>query len=167
MNTAGAVGGGIGAIALGAFILAYQIGLWRGGDPTPIGHFIAGMMIAALLFLGGGVLGSMGGAAAALGDGIGRYALEQGVDAAVQAGQAKPPVTGGEKVAVGGAIFGFVLLGVYLGLIKSGRVDLKPPLWRGALCGVCLGSSAGLLGMAMGLLTTSGNTAGYVLANII
>jgi hypothetical protein len=166
MGNAGAVGGGIGAVALGVVILMYQIGRWRGGDPTPIGHFVMGAGIAALLLLGGGILGAMGGAAATLGDGIGTYALEKGADVAVS-GASRPPVTGGEKAAVGGVIVGLGALALYLGLIKSGRYDLKAPLWRGALCGVCLGAAGGLLGMAVGLLKTSGNTVGYVLLNVI
>ncbi|MCD9145481.1 hypothetical protein [Streptomyces albireticuli] len=166
MNDTGAAAGGIGAVALGLVVLFYQIGRWRGGDPTPKIHFIAGTAIAALLFLGGGILGVMGGAAAALGDGLGRYALENATGAAAGAGN-KGPLTGGEKVGASGAIAGLCLLALYLGLIKSGRADLKQPVIRGALCGIWLGASAGLLGMALGLIRTSGNTVGDILIRSI
>ncbi|MEU9568202.1 hypothetical protein AB0D16_40605 [Streptomyces sp. NPDC048161] len=166
MNTTGAAAGGIGAVALGLVILMYQIGRWRGGDPTPKVHFFAGLALAALLFLGAGLFGVMGGAAAALGDGIGRYALENATGAVAKAGAAGP-VTGGERVAVGGAIVGLCLLALYAGLIKSGRADLREPLLRGAVVGVCLGAAGGLIGMAIGLIRTSGNTIGDVLINVI
>lgn len=166
MNDIGATAGGIGAVALGLVLLMYQIGRWRGGDPTPKVHFMAGVALAALLFLGAGLFGVMGGAAAALGDGIGRYALE-GATGAVAKGGAAGPVTGGERVAVGGAIVGLCLLALYAGLIKSGRADLKEPVIRGALVGVCLGAAGGLIGMAIGLIRTSGNTIGNVLINVI
>lgn len=166
MNTTGAAVGGIGAVALGLVTLFYQIGRWKGGDPTPKIHFVAGIAIAALLLLGGGVLGVMGGTAAALGDGVGRFALE-GATGAVAAAADHPPMTGGEKVGVSGAIAGLCLLALYLGLIKSGRYDLKSPLIRGALVGVWLGASAGLIGMALGLIRTSGNTVGDILVGSI
>ena len=166
MNTTGAAAGGIGAVALGLVVLFYQIGAWRGGDPTPKMHFFAGVALAALLFLGGGILGVMGGAAAALGDGIGRYALENATGAAAAAGK-RPPMTGGEKIGVSGAIAGLCLLALYLGLIKSGRYDLKAPLIRGSLVGIWLGASAGLIGMALGLIRTSGNTVGDILIHSI
>ncbi|MGW2370398.1 hypothetical protein ACWCZ5_33330 [Streptomyces sp. NPDC001667] len=166
MNNTGAAAGGIGAVALGLVVLFYQIGRWRGGDPTPKIHFVAGLAMAALLFLGGGILGVMGGAAAALGDGVGRYALENATGAVAGAGH-KGPLTGGEKVGVSGAIAGLCLLALYLGLIKSGRADLKEPVIRGVLCGVWLGASAGLLGMALGLIRTSGNTVGDILIRSI
>lgn len=167
MDNTGAAAGGIGAVALGLVILMYQIGRWRGGDPTPKVHFFAGVALAALLFLGGGLLGVMGGAAAAFGDGVGRYALESATDAVATAGSKGTPVTGGERVAVGGAITGLCLLALYAGLIKSGRADLKEPLLRGAAVGIFLGASAGLIGMALGLIRTSGNTIGYILINTI
>ncbi|GAA2912985.1 hypothetical protein [Streptomyces mexicanus] len=166
MNTTGAAAGGIGAVALGLVVLFYQVGRWKGGDPTPKIHFVAGVALAALLFLGGGILGAMGGAAAALGDGIGRYALENAAGAAVGAG-GKAPLTGGEKVGVSGVIAGLCLLALYAGLIKSGRADLKTPVIRGALCGIWLGASAGLLGLALGLIRTSGNTVGDLLLHTI
>lgn len=165
MNDTGAAAGGIGAVALGLVLLMYQIGRWRGGDPTPKMHFFAGVALAALLFLGGGLFGVMGGAAAAFGDGIGTYALENATGAVAAA--SKAPVTGGEKVAVGGAIIGLCLLALYAGLIRSGRADLKEPVLRGALVGVFLGASAGLIGMALGLIRTSGNTVGNILLNTI
>ncbi|MEV7835378.1 hypothetical protein AB0P12_32860 [Streptomyces subrutilus] len=165
MNTTGAAAGGIGAVALGLVLLFFQIGKWKGGDPTPKVHFFAGVAIAALLLLGGGILGIMGGAAAALGDGVGRYALENATGAATAG--ARPPMTGGEKVGVSGAIAGLCLAALYLGLIKSGRYDLKSPVIRGALVGVWLGASAGLVGMAMGLIRTSGNTLGDILITTI
>lgn len=166
MNTTGAAAGGIGAVALGLVVLFYQIGRWRGGDPTSKLHFFAGVAMAALLFLGGGILGTMGGAAAALGDGVGRYALENATGAVASAG-GHPPLTGGEKVGVSGVIVGLCLLAFYLGLIKSGRYDLRTPVIRGALCGVWLGASAGLIGMALGLIRTSGNTVGDILISHI
>ncbi|MFC9916331.1 hypothetical protein [Streptomyces sp. NPDC127197] len=166
MNDTGAAAGGIGAVALGVMILLYQIGRWRGGDPTPKIHFFAGLALAAMLFLGGGILGVAGGAAAALGDGVGQYALESATGAVAKAGS-RPPVTGGEKVAVSGAIAGLGLLALYLGLIKSGRADLKEPLLRGALVGVFLGTAGGLIGMAIGLIRTSGNTVGDILLNTL
>ncbi|MFB7983806.1 hypothetical protein [Streptomyces vinaceus] len=166
MNTAGAAAGGIGAVALGLVCLFFQIGKWKGGDPTPKIHFFAGVALAALLFLGGGILGVMGGTAAALGDGMGKFALE-GATGAVAAAGSHPPMTGGERVGVSGAIAGLCLLALYLGLIKSGRYDLKSPLIRGALVGVWLGASAGLIGMALGLIRTSGNTVGDILINTI
>jgi hypothetical protein len=162
MDTTGAAAGGIGAVALGLVVLFYQIGRWRGGDPTPKMHFFAGLAMAALLFLGGGILGAMGGTAAALGDGIGHYALESATGAVTTAGGNRP-LTGGEKVGVGGAIAGLCLLALYAGLIKSGRADLKEPVVRGALCGVWLGASAGLVGLALGVIRTSGNTVGDLL----
>ncbi|MFC0602325.1 hypothetical protein [Streptomyces palmae] len=161
MNTPAAAAGGIGGVALGLVILFYQIGRWKGGDPTPKIHFFAGVALAALLFLGGGILGVMGGTAAALGDGIGTYALEAGTGAAAK-GDHKT-LTGGERVGVSGAIAGLCLLALYMGLVKSGRADLKEPVLRGSLVGVFLGASAGLVGMAMGLIRTSGNTVGDVL----
>ncbi|MGW7328130.1 hypothetical protein ACWGIU_05825 [Streptomyces sp. NPDC054840] len=166
MNNVGAAAGGIGSVALGLVLLFYQIGRWKGGDPTPKMHFFAGVAIAALLLLGGGVLGVMGGTAAALGNGVGTYALENATGAVAAAGS-HPPLTGGEKVGVSGAIAGLCLLALYLGLIKSGRYDLKSPLIRGALVGVWLGASAGLVGMALGLIRTSGNTVGDILINTI
>ncbi|WP_149561532.1 hypothetical protein [Streptomyces cacaoi] len=166
MSTTGAAAGGIGAVALGLVVLFYQIGQWRGGDPTPKIHFFAGLALAALLFLGGGILGAMGGAAAALGDGVGTFALESAVDAAGKAG-GRPPMTGGEKVGVSGAIVGLCLLALYIGLIKSGRHDLKSPVIRGSLVGIWLGASAGLIGMAMGLIRTSGNTVGDILLHSV
>lgn len=166
MNDVGATAGGIGAVALGLFLLFYQIGRWRGGDPTPKIHFFAGVALAALLFLGGGLFGVMGGAAAAFGDGIGTYALEGTTGAVAKAG-AQGPVTGGEKVAIGGAIAGLCLLALYAGLIKSGRYDVKEAVLRGAAVGVFLGASAGLIGMALGLIRTSGNTIGDILINTI
>ncbi|GAA2639968.1 hypothetical protein [Streptomyces axinellae] len=166
MNSTGAAAGGVGAIALGLVVLFYQIGQWRGGDPTPKVHFFAGLAMAALLFLGGGILGAMGGAAAALGNGVGRFALENATGAAAAAGD-RPPLTGGEKVGTSGAIAGLVLLAFYLGLIKSGRPDLKAPVIRGSLVGVWLGASAGLIGMAMGMIRTSGNTVGDMLLHSI
>ncbi|MFG2533534.1 hypothetical protein [Streptomyces sp. NPDC048516] len=166
MNTAGAVGGGLGAITLGLAILAYQIGRWRGGDPTPKVHFFMGVTLAALLFLGGGILGAMGGNAAVLGQGIGKYALEHATGVAVP-GHKGAAMTGGERVGVGGAIAGIVLLMFYLGLIKSGRRDLTKPVVRGALVGVWLGTSAGLIGMGMGLIRTSGNTLGDILTSTL
>ncbi|MET9415358.1 hypothetical protein ABZY03_14475 [Streptomyces klenkii] len=166
MNNAGAAAGGVGAVALGLVVLFYQIGRWRGGDPTPKIHFVAGLSMAALLFLGGGILGVMGGATAALGDGVGRYALENATGAVAGAGR-NGPLTGGEKVGVSGVIAGLCLLALYLGLIKSGRADLKEPVIRGALCGVWLGASAGLLGMALGLIRTSGNTVGDILIHSV
>ncbi|MFI6006692.1 hypothetical protein ACIA98_41210 [Streptomyces sp. NPDC051366] len=166
MNTTGAAAGGIGAVALGLVCLFFQIGKWKGGDPTPKIHFFAGVALAALLFLGGGILGVMGGTAAALGDGMGKFALE-GATGAVASASAHPPMTGGEKVGVSGAIAGLCLLALYLGLIKSGRYDLKSPLIRGSLVGVWLGASAGLIGMALGLIRTSGNTIGDILVNTI
>ncbi|MDX3232497.1 hypothetical protein [Streptomyces sp. ME19-01-6] len=162
----GAAAGGIGAVALGLVILFYQIGRWRGGDPTPKIHFFAGVALAALLFLGGGILGVMGGAAAALGDGLGQYALEGATGTVAKAGEHKS-LTGGEKVGVSGAIAGLCLLALYAGLIKSGRADLKEPVARGALVGVFLGASAGLVGMALGLIRTSGNTVGDILTTSI
>ncbi|MGR8012207.1 hypothetical protein [Streptomyces hypolithicus] len=167
MNNTGAAAGGIGAVALGLVVLFYQIGRWRGGDPTPKMHFFAGVALAALLFLGGGILGTMGGAAAALGDGLGTYALENATGASVSAGGQKAAMTGGEKVGVSGAIAGLCLMALYAGLIKSGRADLKSPVIRGALVGVWLGASAGLLGMALGLIQTSGNTVGDILLRSI
>lgn len=166
MNTTGATAGGIGAVALGLVCLFFQIGKWKGGDPTPKIHFFAGVALAALLFLGGGILGVMGGTAATLGDGVGTFALEGATGAVASAGS-RPPMTGGEKVGVSGAIAGLCLLALYLGLIKSGRYDLKSPLIRGALVGVWLGASAGLIGMALGLIRTSGNTIGDILVNTI
>ncbi|MBK3636736.1 hypothetical protein JHN52_28300 [Streptomyces sp. MBT97] len=151
----------------GIVVLMYQIGRWKGGDPTPKIHFVAGVALAALLFLGGGILGSMGGAAAALGDGIGRYALEQGANVTTGSATAKASLTGGEKVGAAGVVAGFALLALYAGLIKSGRVDLRTPVIRGALCGVWLGASAGLIGLAMGLIRTSGNTVGALLLGTI
>ena len=161
MNTTGAAAGGMGAVVLGLVVLFYQIGRWRGGDPTPKVHFVSGVAIAALLFLGGGILGVMGGAAAALGDGVGRYALEASTGTAAASGHR--PLTGGEDVGVSGVIAGLCLLALYAGLIKSGRPDLKSPLIQGALCGVWLGTSAGLIGLALGLIRTSGNTVGSLL----
>ncbi|MEW1724320.1 hypothetical protein [Streptomyces sp. NPDC093109] len=166
MNTTGAAAGGIGAVTLGLVVLMYQIGRWRGGDPTPKMHFFAGVALAALLFLGGGILGTMGGAAAALGDGLGTYALENATGTVAAVGT-RPAMTGGEKVGVSGVIAGLCLLALYAGLIKSGRADLKSPLIRGALVGIWLGASAGLLGMAMGLIRTSGNTIGDILLRSI
>ncbi|RMI39738.1 hypothetical protein [Streptomyces triticirhizae] len=166
MSDGGAAAGGIGAVAVGLVLLMYQIGRWRGGDPTPKIHFVAGLALAALLFLGGGLFGVMGGTAAALGDGVGTYALESATGTIAEAGE-RPPVTGGERVAVGGAVAGLALLGFYLGLIKSGRPDLREPLVRGAVVGIFLGASAGLIGMALGLIRTSGNTVGDVLINTI
>jgi len=163
MNTTGAAAGGIGAVALGLVALFYQIGRWKsGGDPTPKIHFFAGVAMAALLFLGGGILGVMGGAAAALGDGVGQYALEAGTGTAA-ASAARPPLTGGERVGVSGAIAGLCLLALYLAMIKCGRSDLKTPVAMGALCGVWLGTSAGLIGLSLGLIRTSGNTIGDLL----
>ena len=161
MNTTGAALGGIGAVVAGLVVLFYQIGRWRGGDPTPKVHFFAGVAIAALLFLGGGILGVMGGTAAALGDGVGRYALEAGTNTA--AAGAHQPLTGSEKVGFSGVVAGLCLLALYLGLIKSGRYDLKTPLIRGGLCGIWLGTSAGLVGLALGLIRTSGTTVGDIL----
>jgi hypothetical protein len=166
MSTTGAASGGIGAIVLGLILLGYQIGRWRGGDPTPQIHFYAGLSIAALLFLGGGVLGAVGGATAAFGNGVGTFALESGVDVAASGGP-KGPVTGGEQVAVGGAAIGLIAVAVYAGLIKSGRYDLRSPVLRGGLCGVWLGAGGGLIGMAIGLIRTSGNTLGQVLINTL
>lgn len=166
MSTTGAAAGGIGAVVVGLVMLLYQVGRWRGGDPTPAAHYFAGVAIAALLLLGGGVLGAVGGATAALGNGIGTYALESGVDVAANAG-ARGPVTGGERVAVGGAAVGLCLVALYAGLIKSGRYDLKSPVIRGALTGVFLGAGSGLIGMAIGLIRTSGNTLGNVLLNTL
>jgi hypothetical protein len=166
MNNTGAAAGGAGAVVLGLVLLFYQIGRWRGGDPTPKIHFVAGVALAALLFLGGGLFGVMGGAAAAFGDGIGTYALENSTGAVAKAG-ATGPITGGEKVAVGGAVAGLCLLALYAGLIKSGRADLREPVLRGAAVGVFLGASAGLVGMALGLLRTSGNTVGDILIHTI
>ncbi|MFG2833137.1 hypothetical protein ACGFWI_37825 [Streptomyces sp. NPDC048434] len=166
MNTGAAVGGGLGAMVLGLAILAYQIGQWRGGDYTPKIHFFAGITMAALLFLGGGVLGAMGGHAAALGQGIGTYALEAATGTSV-AGVKGHPLTGGEKVGVGGAITGIVILCFYLGIFKSGRKDLAPPVVKGSLVGIWLGTSAGLLGMAMGLIRTSGNTVGMIFTSTL
>ncbi|MCC8455603.1 hypothetical protein [Streptomyces rochei] len=168
MNTTGAAVGGLGAMTAGIVVLMYQIGRWKGGDPTPKIHFVAGVALAALLFLGGGILGTMGGAAAALGDGIGRYALENGADVATGAAATKgAPLTGGEKVGAAGVVAGFALLALYAGLIKSGRADLKSPVIRGSLCGIWLGASAGLIGMALGLIRTSGNTVGELLLGTI
>ena len=161
MNTTGAALGGIGAVVAGLVVLFYQIGRWRGGDPTPKIHFFAGVAIASLLFLGGGILGVMGGTAAALGDGVGRYALEAGTNTV--ASGAHRPLTGSEKVGFSGVVAGLCLLALYLGLIKSGRYDLKTPLIRGGLCGVWLGTSAGLVGLALGLIRTSGTTVGDIL----
>ncbi|MFJ2203324.1 hypothetical protein [Streptomyces violaceusniger] len=161
MNTTGAAAGGLGSVTLGLVILMYQIGRWRGGDPTPKIHFLAGVALAALLFLGGGILGVMGGAGAALGDGVGMYALKAGTGQSK--GISEQHLTGGEQVGLSGAIAGLCLLGFYLGLIKSGRPDLKDPLFRGAAVGVFLGTSAGLVGMAMGLIRTSGTTVGDIL----
>lgn len=166
MTTTGAVAGGLGAMTLGIVVLMYQIGRWKGGDPTPKIHFVAGVALAALLFLGGGILGTMGGAAAALGDGIGRYALEEGAGTTVAAAS-DAPLTGGEKVGAAGVVAGLALLALYAGLIKSGRADLRTPVIRGALCGVWLGASAGLVGLAMGLIRTSGNTVGELLLGTI
>ncbi|WP_399559120.1 hypothetical protein OHA44_38280 (plasmid) [Streptomyces sp. NBC_00144] len=166
MNTAGAAAGGIGAVALGLVVLFYQIGRWRGGDPTPKMHFFAGVALAALLFLGGGILGTMGGAAAAFGDGVGTYALENATGAVAGAGH-RAAMTGGEKIGVSGSIVGLCLLALYAGLIKSGRADLKTPVIRGALVGVWLGASAGLIGMALGLIRTSGNTLGDILLHSV
>jgi hypothetical protein len=163
MNTTGAVTGGLGAIVMGLLVLGYQIGQWRGGDPTPRVHFFAGVAMSALLFLGGGILGAMGGTAAALGGGLGQYALETGTGTAVPAGGARPPLTGGEQVGVYGVIAGLFLLAIYAGMIKSGRPDLKSPVIRGALCGIWLGTSAGLIGLSLGLIRTSGNTVGSLL----
>jgi hypothetical protein len=162
MNTTGAAAGGIGAIVAGLVVLFYQVGRWKGGDPTPKIHFVAGVAIATLLFLGGGILGAMGGATAALGDGVGRYALESGTATTVAAGGHRA-LTGGEKVGVSGVVAGLCLLALYLGLIKSGRPDLKTPVVRGALCGVWLGTSAGLIGLSLGLIRTSGTTVGDLL----
>ncbi|RXS66700.1 hypothetical protein EST92_28515 [Streptomyces sp. TM32] len=162
MNTGIAVGGGLGAVALGLGILAYQIGRWKGGDPTPKIHFFMGVVLAALLFLGGGILGAMGGNAALLGQGIGKYALENATGATVPGGKGGVPLTGGEKVAVSGAITGLVVLLFYAGMIKSGRRDLISPLVRGSLTGIWLGTSAGLIGMSMGLIRTSGNSIGQI-----
>ena len=162
MNTTGAAVGGIGASVAGLVVLFYQVGRWRGGDPTPKVHFIAGVAMAALLFLGGGILGAMGGATAALGDGVGRYALEAGTNTAVPGGGHRP-LTGGEKVGFSGVVAGLCLLALYLGLFKSGRPDLKNPVLLGALCGVWLGASAGLIGLSLGLIRTSGNTVGSIL----
>ena len=161
MNTTGAAAGGLGAVVLGLVVLFYQFGRWRGGDPTPKVHFFAGVAMAALLFLGGGILGTMGGAAAALGDGVGRYALEASTGTAAAGGHR--PLTGGEKVGFSGVVAGLCLLALYLGLIKSGRPDLKTPVILGALCGVWLGTSAGLIGLALGLIRTSGTTVGDIL----
>ncbi|MFB7957855.1 hypothetical protein [Streptomyces sp. NPDC056045] len=166
MNDFGATTGGIGAVALGLVLLMYQFGRWRGGDPTPKVHFFAGIALAALLFLGAGLLGVMGGGAAAFGDGIGRYALEGATGVTAPAG-APGPVTGGERVGVGGAVVGLCVLAFYAGLIKSGRPDLREPLLRGALVGVCLGAAGGLIGMAIGMIRTSGNSVGDVLLGII
>lgn len=166
MNDVGATAGGVGAVALGLVILFYQIGRWKGGDPTPKIHFFAGVSMAALLFLGAGILGVAGGAAAAFGDGIGTYALEGATGTVAKAG-AQGPVTGGEKVGVGGAVAGLCLLALYAGLIKSGRYDLKEPVLRGASVGIFLGASAGLVGMALGLIRTSGNTVGDILIHAI
>lgn len=165
MNSTGAAAGGFGAVVAGLAVLFYQIGRWKGGDPTPKVHFFAGVAMAALLFLGGGILGVMGGSAAALGNGVGRYALETGTGttAAAPAGGTRPPLTGGEQVGVSGVVAGLCLLALYLGLIKSGRPDLKTPVVRGALCGVWLGTSAGLIGLSLGLIRTSGNTVGDLL----
>lgn len=166
MTDVGAAAGGIGSITIGLVILLYQIGRWRGGDYTPKVHFFAGLAIAALLLLGGGLFGVMGGSAAALGDGVGVYALEEATGTVAEAADRRP-VTGGERVAVGGAVAGLCLLALYAGLIKSGRADLKEPLLRGALVGVFLGAAGGLLGMAIGLIRTSGNTIGDVLVNTV
>lgn len=163
MSTGGAAAGGIGAIVVGLALLAYQVGTWVGfSDPGTKIHFFSGLTIAALLLLGGGILGAMGGATAALGDGVGRFALESAVDVAAKGGGQRS-ATGGERVGVGGAVFGLVLLAFYLGWIKSGRHDVRSPLIRGGLVGVFLGSGAGLIGMAIGLIQTSGNTVGQVL----
>ncbi|MGA4954069.1 hypothetical protein [Streptomyces lydicamycinicus] len=167
MNNVGAVGGGIGAMALGLAVLAYQIGQWRGGDYTPKVHFCMGVALAALLFLGGGVLGAMGGHAAVLGQGIGTYALEQATGASVAGAKGGHRLTGGEKVGVTGAITGIVILCFYLGIFKSGRKDLVPPVVKGSLVGIWLGTSAGLLGMAMGLIRTSGNTVGMIFTSTL
>lgn len=167
MTTTGAAAGGFGSVVLGVIVLMYQIGRWKGGDPTPKVHFVAGVALAALLFLGGGILGTMGGAAAALGDGVGRFALESGTGTTGASGGGRPPLTGGEKVGVGGVVAGLALLALYVGLIKSGRTDLKTPLVRGALVGVWLGASAGLIGLALGLIRTSGNTVGQILIGTI
>lgn len=166
MNTAGAAAGGIGALIVGLGLLAYQVGTWVGfSDRGAKLHFVSGLTIAALLLLGGGILGAMGGATAALGDGVGKFALESAVDVTASGG-GRPASTGGERVGVGGAAFGVVLLLFYLGCIKSGREEMRSPLIRGALVGVFLGSGAGLIGMAVGLIKTSGNTIGEVMVGV-
>ncbi|PVD04438.1 hypothetical protein [Streptomyces sp. CS014] len=165
MNTTGAALGGIGAVVLGVILLAYQIGQWKGGDPTPKLHYFMGMTLAALLFLGGGILGAMGGGAAALGDGIGSFLLN-GASSVDVTGQ-KPKTTGAEKVGLGGVVTGLALLAFYVGMIKSGRGDVKGTLIRGALTGVFLGAAGGLIGSALGLIRTSGNTVGdMILGNL-
>lgn len=164
MNTTGAVTGGLTSVVAGLAVLGYQIGRWRGGgDPTPKVHFFAGVAMAALLFLGGGILGAMGGTTAALGGGLGQYALESGTGTAVPAGGAHPPLTGSEHVSVYGVAAGIFLLTIYAGLIKSGRVDLRSALIRGVLCGIWLATSAGLIGLSLGLIRTSGNSVGTLL----
>lgn len=163
MTSTGAAAGGIGSLVVGLVILFYQLGTWAGrGEYVSKVHFFAGLSIAALLFLGGGILGAAGGATAAFGDGVGRFALENAVHVAASGG-GRRSATAGEKVGVGGAVVGLALLAFYIGLIKSGRHDLKAPLIRGGLVGIFLGAGAGLVGMAIGLIQTSGNNAGQVL----
>ncbi|MFD7340415.1 hypothetical protein ACFV98_31195 [Streptomyces violascens] len=163
MNTTGAALGGTGTVIFGIALLAYQVGRWKGGDPTPKIHYFFGLAIGVLLFLGGGILGAMGGAAAALGDGVGSYVLAGAAEIDVT-GQ-KPAATGAEKVGLGGVVTGIVLVCFYTGLIKCGRTDVTGSLVRGALTGVFLGLGGGLIGSAIGLITTSGNTVGDLLLN--
>lgn len=165
MSTGAAAAGGIGSLVVGILLLFYQLGSWAGGGEYHSKvHFFMGITLAALLFLGGGILGATGGAAAAFGDGVGRFALESATSVAAGAPPKAP--TGGEKVGVGGAVVGLALLAFYAGLIKSGRRDLLAPVVRGALVGIFLGASAGMLGMALGLIRTSGNSAGQVLLGV-
>jgi hypothetical protein len=159
----------LGGVTVGLIILTVTlVGWWPGVKALrtdPLGHagrlapFLAAWAYGALVTLGiGGFIGWIADGVLWISNWLGDVALVWGVGG--QAGQTAGSVAYLPLTQTGGAIL-LILTGGMLAAAKKSRYgsDLK----RGAWCGICLGTSAGVAGVAAVPLAQAVNWTGATL----
>ncbi|MEU7381534.1 hypothetical protein AB0A91_16330 [Streptomyces sp. NPDC042207] len=155
-----------GGVTVGLLILAYHLTTWYPGwkalRAAPVHHaatllpFLLAWVYGVLTILGiGGLIGWAARTARWIANWLGDVALVWGVGG--HTGQHAGPVTYLPLTQAGGAVV-LILTVVMAALVKKSRhgTHIK---W-GALCGICLGTSAGIAGFAAAPLALAVNWLG-------
>jgi hypothetical protein len=162
-----------GGVTVGLCLLGYQLATWWPGRKSlmkdPVKHasrllpFLASWCYGCLTTLGvGGLVGWISGTVLGLSNWLGDVALVWGVGGA--GGQSAARAT---YIPLSGPGLGIVLIltVVFVAAVKKAGEDATGMLKRGAWCGICLGTSAGVAGFAAVPLAQAANwTAGHVYA---